>query len=392
MAKYKSVVITDSGLELVAATHSGGTIEFTGVKTGNGVYDGTEALQSMTDLKSVRQTYGITGLNYEEAVVKVRSVISNKDMTEGYYLTEIGLYALDPNTGTEILYAIIVAEDGMVDYFTAYTDFPQSMTLEIYIAVTGIEEGVTFIASTLEEVYVTVQELNNHTTDTAVHITSEDRAKWNAKVDSTGTVANALNADKLGGLDSVKFLKPNFTPIDVGSDVLATADDDTLCPPYAVTRFRMYTPINAPLEGWDFFIEVEKIDSNWIKIRATSVRNNTEYAIVKTNGVWGKWTAKVDSTGGTIDGNIHAVTLTGDERKLEVSNSFHIGRLVVSTQGNFGVWDQSFTKWLVQSSPEGVVNYAEGTMNGNKVFHAGNSRPVVISSTAPADTTALWIQ
>lgn len=159
MAKYKSVVITNAGLELVAATHSGGSIEFTAVKTGNGVYDDTEVLENMTDLKGVQQTFGITGITREAAVIKVRSVISNKDMTEGYYLTEIDLYVLDPNTDTEILYAIIVAEDNMVDYFTAYTDFPQSMTLEIYIAVTGIEEGVTFIASTLEEVYVTAQDL-----------------------------------------------------------------------------------------------------------------------------------------------------------------------------------------------------------------------------------------
>ena len=32
------------------------------------------------------------------------------------------------------------------------------------------------------------------------------------------------------------------------------------------------------------------------------------------------------------------------------------------------------------------------TIGSKQVFHAGNSRPVVVSSTAPTDTTAIWIQ
>lgn len=32
------------------------------------------------------------------------------------------------------------------------------------------------------------------------------------------------------------------------------------------------------------------------------------------------------------------------------------------------------------------------TVGSKQVFHAGNSRPIVVSSTAPSDTTALWIQ
>lgn len=161
MAKYKNVVITDSGLSLVAATHSGETIEFTALKTGSGVYDGTEILENMTNLKEEKQSFGITSILREGAVVKIRSLLSNKGMTEGYYLTEIGLYALDPNTDKEILYAIIVAENGTVDYLTPYEEFPQSITFEVYITAVGVAEGVTFTASIVEGVYATVEDLND---------------------------------------------------------------------------------------------------------------------------------------------------------------------------------------------------------------------------------------
>ena len=162
MAKYRDVVITNAGLELVASTHSGGTIEFTSIKTGNRVYNGTEVLEDMTELKSVQQTFAITGITRDETVVRVRSVLSNEGLTESYYITEIGLYALDPSTGNEILYAVIVAEDDMADYFTPYTEFPQSMTLEIYITVTGLEEGVVFVASVVEGIYATVQDFEEY--------------------------------------------------------------------------------------------------------------------------------------------------------------------------------------------------------------------------------------
>lgn len=161
MAKYKSIVITNAGLALVAAAHSGDTIEFTAIKSGNGVYDNTEVLEEMTDLKSVKQTFGVTGITREESTIKVRSVLTNDGVTDGYYITEIGLYALDSATGTEILYAVIVAEDSMADYFPPYSESPQSVTLETYITATGVEDGVTFTASIVEGTYVTVQDFED---------------------------------------------------------------------------------------------------------------------------------------------------------------------------------------------------------------------------------------
>lgn len=220
MAKYKNVVITDSGLSLVAATHSGETIEFTALKTGSGVYDGTEILENMTNLKEEKQSFGITSILREGAVVKIRSLLSNKGMTEGYYLTEIGLYALDPNTDKEILYAIIVAENGTVDYLTPYEEFPQSITFEVYITAVGVAEGVTFTASIVEGVYATVEDLE----DFRVEVDALKKSVSDGKT----LVAGAITNKGVNTATDATFatMAGNIAAIKVGvdtSDATATA-------------------------------------------------------------------------------------------------------------------------------------------------------------------------
>lgn len=161
MAKYKSTIITNSGLALEAATHSGDTIVFTAIKTGAGIYDGTEILSEATGLKDTRQTLGISGLTVKETVIKIRSVLSNNNLTDGYGITEIGLYARD-SEGNEILYAIILAEPGKADYLPAYADAPTSITFELYIDITSYESGVVFNAAVVEGVYTTVEDFNDY--------------------------------------------------------------------------------------------------------------------------------------------------------------------------------------------------------------------------------------
>lgn len=160
MAKYKSIVVTNGGLALVAAAHSGDTIEFTAVKAGAGGYDGTEVLAEATDLKDLRQTMGITGITKDKSVIKVRAVLSNEGLNEAYGITELGLYAKD-SSGNEILYAIVIAETGNEDYIPAYADAPSSITFEMYIDATAYESGVTFQATVIAGTYATVQDLND---------------------------------------------------------------------------------------------------------------------------------------------------------------------------------------------------------------------------------------
>ena len=160
MAKYKSIVTTEAGLVLVEdAAYMGHAIQFTALKTGNGTYDGTEDLAAATDLKNVCQTFGVGSVSKKDSDIVVRAAINNNGVTAGYSITEIGLYATSPDTGQEILYAVVIAETGNEDYFPPYAEAPTSITLEMVIGITESEE-VTFNVLPMEGAYVPVESFN----------------------------------------------------------------------------------------------------------------------------------------------------------------------------------------------------------------------------------------
>ena len=106
MAEFKRVVITRNGQTLMAKLMSGtGTVEFTKIGVSSTTYTDTQ-LESLTSLTGVKQTAPITNIaRNNNASVTVEGAISNGELTVGYYMQTIGLYAKDPDAG-EILYAV----------------------------------------------------------------------------------------------------------------------------------------------------------------------------------------------------------------------------------------------------------------------------------------------
>lgn len=109
MAEFKRVVITRNGQALMAKLMSGtGTVEFTKIGVSGTTYTDTQ-LESLTSLSGVKQTAPITNIaRNNNASVTVEGAISNEELTVGYYMQTIGLYAKDPDVG-EILYAVTTA-------------------------------------------------------------------------------------------------------------------------------------------------------------------------------------------------------------------------------------------------------------------------------------------
>lgn len=177
MAEFSRIVTTNAGIELLAAASlSGGAITFTGIRSGSGTYDGSEDLKSMMALKNQKQAFGISGVSRTGAVLKVRAVLSNEGLTQGYNVTELGLYA--SNNGSEILYAIMIAETGKEDYFPPFAETPTTVTIEMYLTISD-SENVTFEATVLPGVYVTVEDFTEHTEDNVRHVTAAERTAWN---------------------------------------------------------------------------------------------------------------------------------------------------------------------------------------------------------------------
>lgn len=109
MAEFKRVVITRNGQTLMAKLMSGtGTVEFTKIGVSSTTYTDAQ-LEALTSLSGVKQTAPITNVARNNNVsVTVEGAISNEELTAGYYMQTIGLYAKDPDLG-EILYAVTTA-------------------------------------------------------------------------------------------------------------------------------------------------------------------------------------------------------------------------------------------------------------------------------------------
>lgn len=168
MANFNEAVLTKKGIALLAKAQAGQTgIQFTRAVSGNGSYETTEQLTDKTALKDQRQEFPFDKLSVlNDTTVSARFTITNEqasgNLTEGYHVKEVGLYATDPDEG-EVLYAIATAVDGQEDYMPAYNSLmPAYITVEFYAEVSNAAQ-VTIICAgrfiTAEEVEAELEKL-----------------------------------------------------------------------------------------------------------------------------------------------------------------------------------------------------------------------------------------
>lgn len=108
MAEYSKLVITNDGQALMAKMIAGsGNIDFTKICSSSTQYQENQ-LQSLTTLSNIKQTTLVSKVSRTNNIaIKVEAAFSNVDITTGYYMRTLGLYAVDPDKG-EILYAACI--------------------------------------------------------------------------------------------------------------------------------------------------------------------------------------------------------------------------------------------------------------------------------------------
>lgn len=108
MAEYSKLVITNDGQALMAKMIAGSrNIDFTKICSSSTQYQENQ-LQSLTALSNIKQTTLVSKVSRTNNVaIKVEAAFSNVDITTGYYMRTLGLYAVDPDKG-EILYAACI--------------------------------------------------------------------------------------------------------------------------------------------------------------------------------------------------------------------------------------------------------------------------------------------
>lgn len=151
LGNYKKV-LTQKGAELHAKCLAGtsSSITFTKFILGNGAYTGSEstaAIAAMTTLRSAQKEYQVTAAEVVNAATcKLTLNASNLEVTQGFYVTEIGVYAKGSDD-VEVLYSVTVADPEHPDWMPAYNNVaPGSLRYLDYISV-GNAEGITINVS-----------------------------------------------------------------------------------------------------------------------------------------------------------------------------------------------------------------------------------------------------
>lgn len=143
MPALYQAIITKKGLNLRSKAEAGKYgIEFTKAVTGSGVYDTDENLQEKNDLKNPMQEFGFSKREYvDDATSMLQVIVTNADLEEGYYVREIGVFAMDPDEG-EILYSLSLAVDNKWDYLPEHEWGAAMIELEIDTAVSNAEKVI----------------------------------------------------------------------------------------------------------------------------------------------------------------------------------------------------------------------------------------------------------
>lgn len=147
--------LTNKGRQLQAKAQTGIKLEYTRMAVGSGTLAG-QSLAAMTALITPVKNLPIVRLKHPEGSTRavVGATLTNADVTTGFYLREIGIYAMDPDDG-EILYMYANA-GSTADYIAPSGDGVIQKAINMNVIV-GTATNVTAIINE-SLVYVTRDE------------------------------------------------------------------------------------------------------------------------------------------------------------------------------------------------------------------------------------------
>ena len=176
MSNWSGFVLTKKGQQLLAKVEAGETLlNITKMKTGDGVLPVGQALEDLTDLVSPKQLVGITT---KEALTgetgeytgetRVSGTLANNELEAGYSFKEWGIFADDPDSEKDILYAISI--DSAPDYIPPKGSVGISQKLSARIVISNAA-SITIVVdmnamATMKDLTTSI---NNHNTAADAH-------------------------------------------------------------------------------------------------------------------------------------------------------------------------------------------------------------------------------
>ena len=258
MAQYSRLVITNDGQALMAKMIAGsGNIDFTKMCSSSTQYQENQ-LQDLTAISDIKQTTLVSKVSRTNNVaIKVEAAFSNADITTGYYMRTLGLYAVDPDKG-EILYAACIETTNNC-YMPPYNGVTVSAAyIQVYTTV-GNAESVSLEVN--PGAYATIgdiQALEAEIADLEAFIGYSDEDIFGVEVDFVNKkftrLSGAVNRTPGAGFDSINAFG--------GRKRCNVADDGTVTAYYGDSGYTTTgknaagTPVQVMVEQPKFYYKV----------------------------------------------------------------------------------------------------------------------------------------
>ena len=175
MAEWSNATMTDVGAALQAKVNAGKTkLTFTKIKVGSGV-NATNPL-ALTDVISSKWETTNFVVKLEGKIVSVDTVIINTGIHEAFRMSEIGLFAQDPDKG-EILYAYLTdPEPDRMPAESGSVVVSQELTIGMVFSNTGNVSLTVNIGALITREQLT-EAVKQHNTDISSHPPITDQIK-----------------------------------------------------------------------------------------------------------------------------------------------------------------------------------------------------------------------
>ena len=157
--------LTNNGLSLMVRAMNGEGITFTKIVIGSG--EAPEDYTVLTKLQNELVSMDIAELVSEEKYVIIKGQMTNADLDAGFYWTELGVYAVDPDGGEDILYAYAHYElsgDEAPTFIPASSSNLVEITHSVHVFIGELENVSAILLANSE--YASALALDTHLKDT----------------------------------------------------------------------------------------------------------------------------------------------------------------------------------------------------------------------------------
>jgi hypothetical protein len=222
MSTFGGLILTNRGRNLQSKAQTGVQLQYTKIRVGDGNL-GTTSILALNALINEVMQLDITKLKIiGDGKAVIGAVLSNQDITEGFYFREIGLFATDPDLG-EILYCYGNAGD-LAEYISpgGGPDIVEK-SIDIQTVIGNAQNVSAVIDESL--VYATVESVQEavaaHDTDAEAHADIREKmSTLSPYAVASGTNTYIANIPGITELSEGIAIKIKFTNANTGASTL----------------------------------------------------------------------------------------------------------------------------------------------------------------------------